>query len=497
MINGIKRKHYNKLVEVLQVQTNSTNEKLMILYLHKVLCDMGLKYGIDAAGNMLVIKGEAETYPCVVSHMDTVHDFVDNFRVVDTHFTYNNKTTKTFIRKDIELSATSDSGVVGVGGDDKCGIFACLYYLEVLPAVKVVFFSREEVGCRGSIGINHDFFSDCRYIIQLDRKGKGDFITNYMGHKTISQKLSSEVGVVKKKWGFKNATGSVTDSVKLWYHNVGISCMNISSGYYNPHMATEYVSVTDLFRAIWFVEDMINTLQATRYISKPPPPPKKYVQTTKYVSTTAQCTKCYKWTAKANLYTQNGKQVCFQCLNKDTIKPFDDDTKPILATECFICKTPFATCKSLRKVGQNFYCKNCIPICAVAGERATYNCHNCDTPVKIGGDARHRNGHFYCTACIKELALDYVGEDTEELQCSVCGLFLKKGEIPLFIDGKEVCLHCYDYNTVGNKAIRICTMCTLSLGELEDDQFINGGIVCNECWNKNEPREMVDNNKEK
>ena len=60
---NIKGKYLDQLIEVLSVQTNSTNEKLMVLYLDKALRSMGLQYSIDAAGNVLVTKGKAETYP--------------------------------------------------------------------------------------------------------------------------------------------------------------------------------------------------------------------------------------------------------------------------------------------------------------------------------------------------------------------------------------------------------------------------------------------------
>jgi len=46
---------------VLAVQTNSENEKLMVLYLDKELRKLKLPYHIDAAGNVLVTKGKAKT----------------------------------------------------------------------------------------------------------------------------------------------------------------------------------------------------------------------------------------------------------------------------------------------------------------------------------------------------------------------------------------------------------------------------------------------------
>jgi len=192
--------------------------------------------------------------------MDTVHSFVKDFRIYrdiddkDTHFAMNGK------RK------------VGIGGDDKCGVFACLYMLKVLPEIKVVFFSREESGCRGSRNVDKGFFADGRYIIQLDRRGKRDFIQTYWSKKTISHEFSSEIGLVKKKYKYKNTTGTVTDVMKLWDNKVGISCINLSCGYYNPHTDYEYISIKDLWHSVKFTEEIIGTLQPKRYSSLPPPP---------------------------------------------------------------------------------------------------------------------------------------------------------------------------------------------------------------------------------
>ena len=207
---------FDKLLDALMVQTSSENEKLMVLYLDKEINKLKLTYHIDAAGNIIVTKGKAKTYPCVVSHMDTVHSFANNFKV------YKDKDD------DDILFAMDGKQRTGIGGDDKCGVFACLYLLKVIPQIKVVFFSREEIGCRGSIAIDKTFFANCRYIIQLDRRGRRDFIQTYFGDKTTSNDFRSEIGMVKKQYKYKNQTGTVTDVMKLWKNRVGVSCINLS-----------------------------------------------------------------------------------------------------------------------------------------------------------------------------------------------------------------------------------------------------------------------------
>ncbi len=415
---NITGKYLAKLVEVLSIQTNSTNEKLMIVYLDKTLRSMDLQYSIDAAGNVLVIKGKAETYPCVVSHMDTVHNFVNNFEVVSDTIRYVFTKSKKFARNDIELSAKDgDKGnntQVGVGGDDKCGVFACLYFLEVLPEVKVVFFSREEKGCLGSNDVNHSFFNDCRYIIQLDRRGKSDFISNYWGNKTISHELSSEIGTVKKDYGFKNATGTVTDSVKLWYNKIGISCMNISSGYYNPHSRTEFVSVTDLFNAIEFVHEMINILKPKRYKHLPPKPKKIDYKFT--ANTYDQCEGCLEWKLSSILYKRDKKLYCWSCLEELKNKTNTSTNLPVKTKrddtyECYICK---------HKLGIG------------AGKKLNY-----------------RSGHFYCISCCpepKETSPVVIEKPPLDLECNMCNQGITEDDDEQYISGERVCNYCWNAN---------------------------------------------------
>ena len=257
----------NKLIKLCKIQSSLDNEKRMVLYLASILnAGNNIAWEIDPKGNILVTKGCVKTYPCVVSHLDTVHGIVEES--IDILQFIEDETS------DFIIGATIKQGVktsekIGIGGDDKCGIFACLYFLMILPAVKVVFFTGEEMGCIGSKGVNLEFFDDCRYIIQLDRRGGSDFIDKYCGDNTISKSFSSEVGHLKKEFGFKSSLGTVTDVMKLYSRNVNLSVVNISSGYYLPHTNNEYINVNELWNSVCFVKGIIKTLRAERYINIP------------------------------------------------------------------------------------------------------------------------------------------------------------------------------------------------------------------------------------
>jgi len=403
---------FNKLINLLKIQTNSENEKLMVLYLDKELRKLKLDYQIDAVGNILVIKGKTNMYPCVVSHMDTVHDFVPNFKVYKD------------IDNDDVLFAMNGKQRVGIGGDDKCGVFACLYLLKTIPQIKVVFFSREENGCKGSMGVNKTFFANCRYLIQLDRRGNKDFIQTYWGNKTVSHEFSSEVGFTKKKYKYKNKTGTVTDVMKLWYNKVGVSCINLSCGYYNPHTDYEYISIKDLWHSVKFTEEIINTMKPKRYTSLPPKPTiTKVSYVTNYQSKhNSQCSKCKKWKKDALLYTikgndkdgKHGDKICWPCKKEQYTKE-EWDVKLSYATT-----NPPATSQ------------NNVVVLA---------CNECGIKkdeMEKGDSLRYVNGELYCNKC----AAIFFVFDKEPAKCFVCNRVIPKDHKIIERFGVRVCDDC-------------------------------------------------------
>jgi len=392
----------NKLLNVLRVQTNSENEKLMVLYLDKELGKLKLDYTIDAVGNIIVTKGKAKTYPCVVSHMDTVHDFANNFEVF-----------RDIDDEDI-LFAMNGKQRVGIGGDDKCGVFACLYLLKTIPQIKVVFFSREENGCKGSMGINKGFFADCRYLIQLDRRGSRDFIQTYWGSKTISHEFSSEIGIIKKKYKYKNCTGTVTDVMKLWNNRVGISCINLSCGYYNPHANHEYVSIGALWHSVKFTEEIVNTMQPKRYTSLPPAPvvtKVSYASASKY----SQCDKCKTWKKEALLYsfwnsTNNTHvKICWPCKKEEYNKPQNKEIIVFACHECGIKSGEMEAGDSLKYAREDgkLYCNQCASLFVPNTETPPVKCWVCDKIIPKDHKIIERFGTRVCEYCATQ----------EELSC--------------------------------------------------------------------------------
>lgn len=229
-------------MSILQTQSKTGETTVMMEEINRQL-DLikGLTKETDDYGNLYVTKGKSDTYPAFVCHTDTVHKIYKTFTVVETELNY-------------IFAYSEDEGFkqVGVGGDDKSGIIACLELLTKLKTVKCVFFLDEEQGCKGSAVGKLEFFDDCRYAIQIDRKGGGDIITKGSGTQLCSPEFETFIETLGKTYVYKPTTGATTDVVKLKDRGLKISACNLSAGYYNPHTQQEYIDVDELLNCIDF-----------------------------------------------------------------------------------------------------------------------------------------------------------------------------------------------------------------------------------------------------
>lgn len=262
-LEEMPRPLYNDFVKVLNIQSTSSNEKLMWFYIKTWLDSHGINNYTDAAGNIIATKGElseGEYYPCVCSHMDTVHSFVDDYKL---YFFVDEDGNHVLFAKDGEKKT-------GIGGDDKCGVYSCLYFLTIFDKLKVVFFTQEESGLVGSNKINLSVFDNCGYIIQLDRWGAHDFICKNSSHNLVSDEYLETINEVLRKYNYEPAIGLITDSVNLFSRNVGISCVNVSCGYYEHHTNSEKIDVNEFYNSLKFTKEVIETLGNKKYAHNRP-----------------------------------------------------------------------------------------------------------------------------------------------------------------------------------------------------------------------------------
>ena len=241
----------DRLKEVMAVQTTSYNTKLMNNYITKYVASIGGCKTIKKDGNIYVTKGSADVYPCVVAHTDTVHDIEKEMHVVEVN--------------GVLLSVNEKYERMGIGGDDKVGIFVALEVLRSTDACKVAFFRDEEVGCVGSKVADMKFFDDVAFVLQCDRRGYDDFVNEIFYTKLYSEEFSNAIQGLLYKYGRVESDGGMTDVYQLAENGIEVSVANMSCGYYDPHTDNEFIQIKEVFATLDFVKELVNDLGDTRW----------------------------------------------------------------------------------------------------------------------------------------------------------------------------------------------------------------------------------------
>lgn len=184
----------------------------------------------DEHGNVFVgFNEEAQGLPILVAHTDNV---------------LNGEREPVF-----DLNRRCISGRnVGIGFDDKAGIMAIIalwrHFKE--QRFRIIFPANEESGGVGSEAMDPTWYTDAKWILELDRKGNKDFI-QYSG----TTRLCSDEFVKRfEDLGFEVADGIFTDVNQFKPNAEWINMANISIGYYNAHTNNEYLDTVDFEKIV-------------------------------------------------------------------------------------------------------------------------------------------------------------------------------------------------------------------------------------------------------
>lgn len=193
-------------------------------------------------GNVYITRGVSDVYPCVVAHLDQVQrNHSKDFIAVETD--------------DIIFGySPSNRRREGLGADDKNGIWIALQCLRDFDILKVAFFVGEEIGCVGSGRCDMWWFENCQYIIEPDRRGSSDLITSITGN-ICSEDFKDYIPM--EYFGYSEKSGMMTDVLELSERGVGVSCINLSCGYYEPHTDDEFTVKVDLWNCLELVKTII------------------------------------------------------------------------------------------------------------------------------------------------------------------------------------------------------------------------------------------------
>lgn len=203
----------------------------------------------DAFGNIFITRGCADSYPCVTAHFDEVHAPTERNIIVDGDMIY---------------AVNADGERVGIGADDKNGLWIINNLLHTKPVLKVALFVQEErdgemPGCRGSRACSLAFFDNVRYILAVDRKGNNEVVTVGKGNICLCD-YDFIPNDLLQKYNYVCVDGGRTDVVALKERGLQIPCCNISCGYYNAHKPDEYTVFAHLVTSLTFVSDVIDRI---------------------------------------------------------------------------------------------------------------------------------------------------------------------------------------------------------------------------------------------
>jgi len=231
------------------INSKSGHEAQIKEFFMAQLAGLDLVVEEDSFGNIFITKGVAGSYPCVTAHLDEVHVPTERNIVVEGDMIY---------------AVDSQGERVGIGADDKNGLWIINHLLHTKPVLKVALFVQEErdgemAGCRGSRDCSLDFFNDVRYILAVDRKGNSDVVTVGKGDIRLCDDDMFPAALLQK-YGYECVPGGRTDVVALKERGLQTPCCNIGCGYYNAHKPNEYTVFSHLQKALAFVSELIDTI---------------------------------------------------------------------------------------------------------------------------------------------------------------------------------------------------------------------------------------------
>ena len=218
--------------------------------LFKRLCKKFKGKTLISKGNFILVHGQAPVM--LVAHMDTVHEQP----VKDICFSAD---------KNILMSPQ------GIGGDDRCGVFALVKVFQSAQVKPWLLFTcDEEIGGLGAkqFSLAHQLhqlpkeLDNLKFLIELDRKGKNDAVFYRCANPDFEAYISDK--------GFKTAQGSFSD-ISVIAPELSIAAVNLSCGYYAAHTRHEYINRTEIDSTIAKVVDIIGdstNLPRFEYIEK-------------------------------------------------------------------------------------------------------------------------------------------------------------------------------------------------------------------------------------
>ena len=252
------------LLPLLAVESESGDTDAMREHVGAVLASIpGVSWDVDEHGNVIARKGEGVYPPCIVAHLDTVHDITGHGIVPIEH------------GGRITGLDPVDMRQTGIGGDDKAGIYCALFLLRELPSCRVVLTVDEEIGAVGASRLDLAHLEGVGFLLQADRRGSADMVTRACGDVLASPAFVKVAGRIGKRFGYKRCEdGGLTDVQELVSRGAGFCALNLSAGYHRPHQPSEYIDLGHLGQCVGFMVALCQSLGGRLWAHTLPPRPK-------------------------------------------------------------------------------------------------------------------------------------------------------------------------------------------------------------------------------
>lgn len=177
----------------------------------------------------------------LTAHMDTVHAKLIKDFYEDIQTDENGNITHTI------------SSPQGIGGDDRCGIYAILKVIEGGYYPYILFCEEEENGGIGSKKFCKTKYitelSGLKFLLELDRANANDLVFYDNDNQDWINWVEDETNW-KKSWGTFSDISHLSPACE-------ISSVNLSCGYYKAHTVYEYVKVEEMLEMIEMVKYLL------------------------------------------------------------------------------------------------------------------------------------------------------------------------------------------------------------------------------------------------
>ena len=259
------------LKEVLSIPSISGDESMVRDYIIEYAKENGIEYYTDAKKNLYLTKGSekmtsGEYYPCVVSHMDTVHG--SHRELIETKTNLIIEDTGESEMGELIAKHPITKEQTGIGGDDKCGVYVCLEMFERFDILKGAFFVEEEIGMLGSKQADDKFFENVGYAIQFDAPSSNWISEVCSGVKLFDEDFKEEIKGTLNECGYTKFSKDPFTDVNQLASKYDFNCLNLGCGYYRQHTNSEYVVVEEVSDSIKAGYELITKLGLVKYIHK-------------------------------------------------------------------------------------------------------------------------------------------------------------------------------------------------------------------------------------